>query len=131
MTEFDRFAEELLRVAPELESGLRERWEDARPDPETPILWMSAAGGALARAMDSLGEETLRAVFDLAERYLAGGSQSIRNGVATGFLEALASAVSAGFLEGPRLAAYLGPASRAYLDAWDQFTMGRSTLDPP
>ena len=72
-----------------------------------------------------------RRVFALVERHLAGGSQSMRNGVATGFLEALASAVSSGRLDGPFLAGFLGPESRAYLDAWDQFTIGHSTLDPP
>lgn len=131
MSEFDEFADELIRIAPGLEPALRARDEDVRPDPETPILWMGAAGSAVAKSMDTLDEETLHRIFDLAERLLATGSQSLKNGVATGFLEALASAVSSGRIDGPRLAGFLGPKSRAYLDAWDQFTIGHSTLDPP
>ena len=50
--------------------------------------------------------------------------------IATGLLEALASEVSGGRLDGPTLAGLLGPQSRAYLDAWDQLTLGRSSLEP-
>ncbi|MEJ7832393.1 MAG: hypothetical protein WKF79_05720 [Nocardioides sp.] len=130
MDQFDEFADELLRTAPQVAQELRRGEDDVRPDPEFPGSWLSTAGRAVVRCFDRLDESRRVAVLAMVERHLATGTQPMKDAVATEFLEALASAVSGHRLDGPTLARYLGKESRAYLDAWDQFTMGRSTLDP-
>lgn len=120
----------LVRVAPDIEADLRAQGSSIEPDLEIPTLWMGDVGRAVAHVLDQLSPGARRAVFDVVERYLAGGSERMKDAVATGLLEAVASEVSAGRLDGPALATLLGPASRAYLDAWDQFSLGRSSLDP-
>jgi hypothetical protein len=130
VTEFDDFISAVLRIAPGIGERLEADGDGVEPDVEIPVLWMGYVGRALARTLDQLTAEQQQAVFDVVEQHLAGGSQLMRDAVATGLLEAVASEVSSGRLDGPRLAALLGPQSRAYLDAWDQFTLGRSSLDP-
>jgi hypothetical protein len=65
----------------------------------------------------------------VVERHLANGSELMKTCVSTGLLEAAASELSSGRLSGPTLATLLGPQARSYIDAWDQFTLGRSSLD--
>ena len=130
MTEFDEFIGAVLQIAPGVGEQLEADGDGVEPDLEIPVVWMAFVGRALSATLDQLSVPQQRAVFDVIERHLAGGSQLMKDAVATGLLEALASEVSSGRLSGPRLAALLGPRSRAYIDAWDQFTLGRSSLDP-
>jgi len=130
VTELDDFARDLLSVAPTVVDLLTE-WDDGlSPDPEMPTVWMGYAGRAVAKSLDRLSPEQQRGAFEVIERYLANGSELTKTCVTTGLLEAVANAVSGGRLDGPHLATLLGPESRAYIDAWDQFTLGRSSLDP-
>jgi hypothetical protein len=124
------FAAALLALAPQVADALTARGDEHAPDPEFPISWMSQAGVALARSLDDQPQETRAGAFALVEERLAQGSTAMREAVATGLLEALASEVSGGRADPGTVAALLGPQSRAYLDAWDQFTLGRSSLDP-
>jgi hypothetical protein len=130
MTEFDEFIEAVLRIAPGVGERLEVRGDGVEPDLEIPVLWMAFVGRALSVTLDELSGPQQRAVFDVIERHLVNGSDLMKDAVATGLLEALASEVSDGRLDGPHLATLLGPESRAYIDAWDQFTLGRSSLDP-
>ena len=101
--------------------------EDAEPDQEIPTSWLGYLGRALAVVLPSLERETTNAAFQVIEDHLRSNDE-LRTGITTGLLEALANAVSSGRLPGPTLAAVLGPESRAYIDAWDEFTLGRSSL---
>jgi len=127
MNEFDEFGDELGRIAPEV---MRALGDGAAPDHEIPISWMGSVGKAVADTLNRLAPEVRADVFQLVERHLARGSELMRTAVATGLLEVVASEVSGGRLDGPELARLLGPESRAYIDAWDQFTLGRSSLGP-
>ncbi len=109
---------------------LRRAGDDELPDHEMPTIWMGDAGRALAHALGNLPDDARQAVFGVVERAMASGSERLSTWVATGLLEALAGAVSRRELDPGLLAGLLGPASRAYVDAWDQFTLGRSSLDP-
>jgi class 3 adenylate cyclase len=130
MTDIGDFARDVFAVAPSLREAMTARGDDALPDPDLPTLWMGDLGGAVVSSFAELRPDELRAVFETAERHLATASQRMRNAICTGFLEVFASAVSGGRLSGESLAELLGPESRAYLDAWDQFSLGRSSLDP-
>ena len=129
MGELDDFIDELLLVVPAIGTSLESWGYDVRPDLEIPTSWAGSVGATVARLFPGLEVADRARVFAVVERFLASGSQLTQDCVATGFLEALANGVSSGRIDGPALAEVLGPESRAYLDAWDQFTMGRSTLD--
>ncbi len=127
MTELESFARDLYAAVPEVRQAMG---PDAEPDPEIPTLWAGSVGRALARVLPGLAPADGVAAFAVVERHLAGGSRLMRDVISTGLLEALASQVSSGALDGPTLAGFLGKESRAYLDAWDDYTLGRSSLDP-
>jgi hypothetical protein len=129
--EFEEFADALLSAAPAVADELRRDEEDLRPDMDFPTMWFGTAGTAIADAFDRLSDAELRTVFGLVERHLASGSDLMGDCLTTGLLEAVANAVSRGKVDGGVLAGLLGPQSRRYVDAWDQFTLGRSSLESP
>ena len=128
--ELDDFADALFAAAPAVREELRRAGDDELPDHEMPTIWMGDAGRAVAHALANLPDDARRAVFGVVERAMTSGSEQLSTWVATGLLEALAGAVSRRELDPGLLAGLLGPESRAYVDAWDQFTLGRSSLDP-
>ena len=130
MNEFEIFTRDLHRLAPEVGGRMRDRGDDVEPDLEIPVAWMASVGAAVGDVFGDLSPDVRREVFALIERHLARGSELMQTALTTGLLESVASAVSGGRVRGPDLAAVLGPRSREYVDAWDEFTMGRSTLDP-
>lgn len=128
--DLDGFAAALFAAAPTVREKLRLAGDDELPDHDMPTIWMGDAGRALAQALGELPEDQRRAAFDVVERGMDPASARLSTWVATGLLEALAGAVSRGDLDPALLASLLGRESRAYVDAWDQFTLGRSSLDP-
>ncbi|MDN4173312.1 hypothetical protein QWY28_10190 [Nocardioides sp. SOB77] len=126
--EHQSFIDAVLDAAPEVEDALRALGEDIAPDLEIPVLWLGFVGRAVATCLPGMSADAAGAVFATVEHHLVHGSESMSTGVATGFLEAVAGAVSAGRLDPGLVAGVLGPESRAYVDAWDQFTLGRSSL---
>lgn len=129
MQDLDEFVRALYDKVPVLPDVLVAGGEDSEPDHEIPTSWLGYLGQALAEVLPSLERETVNAAFQVVEDHLR-SDDALRTGITTGLLEALANAVSSGRLPGPTLAAVLGPESRAYIDAWDEFTLGRSSLQP-
>lgn len=125
MDELDDFALELFARVPDAEQVIRADGGTVEPDHEVPTVWLGEVGAAVT----ALPEPAARAALEVVERHLGAGSQAWRDAVCTGLLEALAGAVSAGRMDGRTLATMLGPRSRAYIDAWDEFTLGRSSLE--
>jgi hypothetical protein len=66
--------------------------------------------------------EALPGIFDLIEQLMVEGDDEVRTAVATCFLENLLNVSSAGKLEPAKFTHLLGPESRAYCRAWDEFT---------
>jgi hypothetical protein len=125
---FERFGGDLVAAAPPLADRLARDGVPLVPDLEIPVVWVGHLGTSLLGCLDELDDTERSAAFAVVERGLVNDSELLRTAVATGLLEVLASAVSGGRLDGARLAALLGPESRAYLDAWDAFTLGNSSL---
>lgn len=129
MKDFHSLAPDLAACSPSIAQAIDAR--DLRePDLEIPTLWAAFVGRALASAWAGLGAAERTAAMGVVETHLTAGSELLSTAVATGLLEALASEVSARRIDGPDLATHLGPRSREFLDAYDQFTLGRSTLGP-
>lgn len=61
-------------------------------------------------------------VFDVAERLMVEGDNEVKDAVATCFLENLLNVASAGRIDASKFVDLLGPESRAYCRAWDEFT---------
>ena len=66
--------------------------------------------------------ENLKPIFDLIEQLMNDGDQTVKDAVATCFLENLINRASAGSVPARAFVHLLGPRSRAYCKAWDDFT---------
>jgi len=98
-------------------SALVEEWN---PDAPPINVSMSAFGKATVRDAERLGYEEVRKVLELIEHTLSHGTEEEKDAVATGFLEATASAAGSS-KDAPWILALLGPKAKAYLAAWDGF----------
>ncbi len=129
--DLDGFAAALFAAAPTVREKLRLAGDDELPDHDMPTIWMGDAGRALgAGARRSCPRTSAAPPSTSSSADGPGLGAAAATWVATGLLEALASAVSRGDLDPGPAASLLGRESRAYLDAWDQFTLGRSSLEP-
>ncbi len=128
MSDFDDFLADLRRAAPAVVQRLEDDGEQVEPDLEIPVSWMGSVGRALADTFPGLGEAERRAAFGVVEHHLARGSELMATALTTGLLESLVHQVSRGRVVGAELAEHLGPQSRQFVDAYDQFTLGRSSL---
>lgn len=120
------FYDALEALTPVLGDAVEAEGEQREPDLELNVAWMARVGHAIVTCLPQLREETAIGVFDLVERTLREGSQPIQDAVATGMLEAISNDLDLGRVTHARLAALIGPESRAYLLAWDEFTTGSS-----
>ena len=122
--EFTRFAARLAAITSAVGDALEADGEERAPDMEVPVLWMSAVGHAVAAVLPTLSEHTQRAVLDLVEDGMASGGELLRTAVTTGLLEALAHDMDRSRVPRDLVEPLLGAQSRAYLRAWDEFTLG-------
>lgn len=129
MDDLERFSSRLEQITPLVGAALEADDVPRTPDVETPTLWLADVGHAVAGTLGSLPPEAAEAVFGLIEEVLRTGSEPIRTAVATGLLEALAGDLDRGVVTQEQLAPLLGPESRAYLRAWDEYTLGHSRWD--
>jgi hypothetical protein len=129
--EFTRFVEKLAAITPAIGDALEADGEQRTPDMEMPVLWMSSVGHAVAAVLPALPAATRVAVLDVVEGGMASGSEPLRTAVATGLLEALAHDMDRARVPRDLVAPLLGAQSRAYLDAWDTFTLGEPSSGTP
>jgi hypothetical protein len=72
--------------------------------------------------IDGKADEQLRRVFELVEQLMVEGDDEVRTATATCFLEDLQNIAAAGRISADFFVPLLGPESRAYCKAWDEFT---------
>jgi hypothetical protein len=96
--------------------------QDWSPEPPPEIL----AAGTLARAfcssLPSLSTSDIASVGERVEVLLTTGDDNVKDAIATGFLESLLSQASKGTMNLRSVKGMLGPESRKYCRAWDEFT---------
>lgn len=63
-----------------------------------------------------------RAIFETIESLMTDGDEEVSTAAATGFLESILHAASAGRVDPARFVGLLGERSRAYGREWDRFT---------
>jgi len=103
------------------EAVARER-ADWEPEPPPLTVVMSRLGRAVASGAQGCSETDLKPVFELVESLLTDGEESVKDAVATGFLESLLGESSAGRLDFRKIAALLGEKAVEYCREWDEFT---------
>jgi hypothetical protein len=115
-----------LRQFDALHPSLRRRRERLAaewfPDDPPLSLVMGDYAHALSEDIEQFDPPTLRALFAAVEETLAAEEEPAAAAVATGFLECLQGRDSGGSFDFRRIAGFLGPSSRAYCRAWDEFT---------
>ncbi len=114
-------AESFLPLEEELDR-LRGEW---LPDQLPLTTAMSALGRVLVANVGTAGDEAVERIAEVLETLLSVGDDEVQNAAATGLLEALVCSFEAEQGSAPLLKR-LGPQSREYLRAWDEFT-GRKT----
>ena len=125
--EFSRFMDGLSAITPAIGDALEADGEPRAPEMEMPVLWMSSVGHAVAATLPTLSPSAQRAVLDAVERGMVSGGELLRTALATGLLEALALDMDRAVVPRDLVTPLLGTSSRAYLDAWDDFTLGEPT----
>ena len=67
-------------------------------------------------------KKEIKDIFALIEIFMNKGNQDVQDAAATCFLENLINYTSAGRLKPESFLCYLGPESKKYCKAWDEFT---------
>jgi hypothetical protein len=116
---------ESLRLILEVAPGFEPHWRDHRASWADETLPYGLDVAAFARyVIDRIqcgGLGKVAEIFALAERLLLEGEETVRDAIATEFLENLMNRVPDD-LSPTSFVPHLGPASRAYCRAWDEFT---------
>jgi hypothetical protein len=129
--EFTRFAGRLAAITTAIGDGIEADGEPRSPDMEMPVLWMSSVGHAISAVLPTLPPDSQRAVFAAVEHGMVSGGELLRTAIATGLLEAIAHDVDRARVPRELVTPLLGPQSRAYLEAWDAFTLGGPSTGTP
>jgi hypothetical protein len=83
---------------------------------------MSTLGRVVAVGAQKWSDDDLVRVFVLVESLLGDGEETVKDAVATGFLESLLNESAAGRLDFRRIFAVLGQRAIQYCREWDKFT---------
>lgn len=118
----DRCMEEIVAAVPEFGPAWQAHlayWDDEAAGLSNDVTEFA---GFFVDSADTLPEERRREILALAERLLEEGDEAVKDAVATCFLETLLNAASGGEIAAERFVPHLGPQSRAFCRAWDEYT---------
>lgn len=118
---FEDVVQNMSGVSPFMAAAVHKTTNDAGGDPGKCLL-MDGLADAVVENAKEMGEPGLRQLFSIVELALATGDRETRDAVATCFLENLQNIASGGRFDFTLISEYLGPESRAYCRAWDEFT---------
>ena len=119
MTGVPKAVTDLAQGVEALHKTIQELVEEWQPDPPPVNTSMSTIGRAFVEDVNPTSEQ-VTGVFEQVEVILCDGTESEKDAVATGFLEAVLSAVD----RNPSFRWMLdqaGPAARAYIEEWNRF----------
>jgi hypothetical protein len=108
---------------PHLVDELDHLRNDWLPDAPPFSVAMGTLGRALAAGASAVDDDGIRRIAGVIETLMTSGTEDVKNGIATGLLEAIVSSsdTEPGAL---RLLRCLGTESRKYCRAWDEFSGG-------
>jgi hypothetical protein len=119
-------AQRLAALSPQTEAALISSVAVSRTRPDQVSQAFRAIGAAIARKREPISDANKKALFSFAERLITGGSHEVPNAVATCMLEAIWTALHESGFDFGQVDPCLGPASRRYLVAWDDFNETRT-----
>ena len=97
---------------------LKDFWN---PDPPPVQSYFSTVGRMFALQFDNLSHENKKKICLCFDFLLCHGSESVKDAVATGSIEAISHLSDEGKINRNVLWPYLGKASKDYWIAWDEF----------
>jgi hypothetical protein len=118
----DEGIEQILSVVPEFAARLATYRDDWAQDQPGFYLEMAEFGRFFCEVAEKLSDEQKSAIFGLVEQLVRNGDDEVGTAATTCFLENLQNYSSAGRINANHFAPFLGPESRAYCKAWDEFT---------
>lgn len=89
--------------------------------PEQATQAFHAIGAAIGSKREPVSDANKKKLFAFAEQLLTSGSGEVANDVATCLLEQIWTAAHGGGFDFSAIDPYLGPETRGYLVAWDDF----------
>jgi hypothetical protein len=92
------------------------------PDQPPNTIVFSSFGQAFCRSVSSRPKNELSEICLAIEELLVEGNETVKNAVATGFLESILSESSSGRFSVPSVSGLFGPETIAHCKAWDEFT---------
>jgi hypothetical protein len=111
----------LLSAAP-IQARYEVLIKDWSPDMPPITLIFSAIGREFSSVNGQLSNAEHSSFWNAVEDLMVNGDEDVKNGVATGLIEAVLSEVTLGRLAARRFVDHLGPATKAYCRSWDEFT---------
>lgn len=119
--------QQLLATATHIRSQHELLINEWQPDAPPLTIVFSSAGRALCSQISNLLDPEIATLWQAVERLIVHGDSAVKNAVTTGLLELVLGEASAGRFDMKLITKYLGPETKAYCKAWDEFT-GCKTL---
>jgi len=117
---------EVLNRIEEIDPSLKAAGESLREEWFPNEVPLTILAGYLADAVvvniTTIPALNIESLFRTVEEVFARNDEMAKDVIATGFLEALLAAASAGRFDIRRIVDFLGPHSLSYCRAWDDFT---------
>ena len=120
MVEMPNAVRELVQGSQVLERALRALSEEFAPDPLPINTSMSVVGRAFVEEAEPTAEQCVD-LFHRVEQIFEAGTESEKDAVATGFLEAVVTAVER-TPEAGWILDHAGPAARRYIEEWNRWS---------
>jgi hypothetical protein len=120
-TGFADLMQRLSAASARLATLIAEAVAEWAPDAPPPTVVMGSVGRALVEHCDEFTDGELAIILGTVEDVLLSQPESIKDIVATGLLEAVLHAGDKFPLPLARVMRFVGPQSRAYCEAWNEF----------
>jgi len=112
----------LVQASPALKRCSDAIEADWSPDVPPTTIVFAALGRCLSSECEAISLEENKSIWACVEDLLVSGNEEVKNGIATGFVEAVLGDVSSGRLKADTFAGLLGEETVKYCKAWNRFT---------
>lgn len=112
----------LVQASPALKRCLDAIEADWSPDVPPTTIVFAALGRCFSSEHETISRDETKSIWACVEDLLVSGNDQVKNGIATGFVEAVLGDVSAGRLKADTLAGLIGEETVRYCRAWNKFT---------
>ena len=125
MMNYKTCIDELLKNFPDFQDAFDAHvkdWDDYDASKRSFFLDLDSFRSFISKKLEKDESYDYKKVFDFIEKLVVNGDESVSTAATTGFLEDLVNLSSNGRFPSRSFTKYLGPESKAYCIAWDEFT---------